>query len=110
MTVKELIEKTNWECLSGNDILNKEITGCFSGDLLSWVMGNGEKGQLWITVLTHLNVIAVAVLNEFSCVVVAQNAEVEDQVIERAKSEGVILLRTGLSAFEISRKCVELNL
>ena len=38
MTVKELIEKLDLKILVEDD-LEREVTGCYIGDLLSWVMG-----------------------------------------------------------------------
>ena len=49
MLISELIEKTGWKPVTKNVDLNTEITGVYCGDLLSWVMGNGEPGQAWTT-------------------------------------------------------------
>ncbi len=110
MSVLELVEKTNWEVLCGENLQDASIDGCFCGDLLSWVMSHGEKGQAWVTVQAHLNVIAVAVLCEFSCIIIAHDAQVEQDAIERAKNENIIVLRSKLSCYEVSKKCVELGL
>ena len=70
MNVQELIEKTGWTCIAAKEHLDRTVGGAYCGDLLSWVMGNGEPEQAWITVQVHMNVIAVAVLREFSCIVI----------------------------------------
>lgn len=98
MKVSEMIEKTGFKTVySGED---REVHGVYCGDLLSWVMGNGQPEQAWITVQSHLNVIAVAVLREFSCIVLAENAEFPEEVIERAKNEGLTLLYSDLPVYE----------
>ncbi len=109
MKINELLDETKWELLVNNVDLNKEVHGCFSGDLLSWVMANGETDQAWVTVQGHLNVIAVAVLCEFSCVIVAHGAVVEQDVIDKAQSENLILIRSSLSSYEVVKKLVALG-
>ena len=53
MTIKELIEKTGWKLSTPTLDTGIEINGAYCGDLLSWVMGNGEPQQAWITVQVH---------------------------------------------------------
>jgi len=110
MNVQELIEKTGWSCIAAKDSLDKEVSGAYCGDLLSWVMGNGEPGQAWITVQVHMNVIAVAVLREFSCIVIADNASVPEEVLERAEEEKIPLLESNIPVFETAKKLVELGI
>ncbi|MBQ1809767.1 MAG: hypothetical protein IKF18_05725 [Erysipelotrichaceae bacterium] len=98
MKVSEMIEKTGFKTVVPGE--DREVNGVYCGDLLSWVMGNGQPEQAWITVQSHLNVIAVAVLREFSCIVLAENAEFPEEVIERAKNEGLTLLYSDLPVYE----------
>ncbi len=110
MNVLELTEKTGWGCIAAKGHLDKEIKGAYCGDLLSWVMGNGEPDQAWITVQVHMNVIAVAVLREFSCIVIADGANVPEEVIERAEEEGIPLLESNLPVYDTAKKLVELGI
>ena len=89
---------------------DREIDGVYIGDLLSWVMGNGEPDQAWITVQVHMNVIAVAVLREFSCIVIADGASVPEEVLGRAEEEGIPLLESGLPVYDTAKKLVELGI
>jgi hypothetical protein len=110
MQVSELIEKTGWKLLNTSADLSKEIDGAYCGDLLSWVMGNGNPKQAWITVQVHINVIAVAVLREFSCVIVADNAAASPEMLAKADAEKLPLIASGMPAFESARKLVELGI
>lgn len=110
MKLSEFIEKTGWQCCT--DVVDKEqeVSGGFSGDLLSWVMGHGQPNQVWITVQAHINIIAVAVLREFSCIVIVEGAEIPEDTLIRANEEKVTVLKTTGSAFEAARQCIELGL
>lgn len=110
MTLKELIEQTGWQNLTPTAALDISVHGVYVGDLLSWVMGHGQPEQAWITVQGHVNVIAVAVLRELSCIIVAENAEIAQDMIERAKEEKIAVLRCKMSAYEACRKLIELGL
>ena len=110
MKIVDLINETGWTCKACKDHLDTEVSGAYCGDLLSWVMGNGEAAQAWITVQVHMNVIAVAVLREFSCIIIADNAQLPDEVIAKAEEEGIPVLESGLPVFETAKKLVELGI
>lgn len=100
MTVAQIVDKFGFEALSLPEP-EREVTGIYAGDLLSWVMGRAEQGDLWVTIMTNVNIVAVAVMADVSCVVVSENAEIEPDVIEKAKQQGVNLLRTSLSTYQV---------
>lgn len=79
---------------------NEVISG-FTCDLLSWVMAKGKPGCAWITVQTHMNVIAVASLHEMACVVCPEGIKMEEASIARAEEEGIAIVESDLSAYEI---------
>ena len=99
MKIQELVEKTNWKTLVLEDP-DAEIMGGFAGDLLSWVMGNGKPGEVWVTVQVHLNVIAVSSLCEFAGIVLCKGANMPEDVLAKAKDEGLNVLYSDLPAYE----------
>ncbi len=99
MKVKELWEKLNYEIVVDGD-MDQEITGCYIGDLLSWVMGHASPGNLWITIMSNVNVIAVAVLTEVSCIVLAEGVALDDLALKKAIDQGVCVLRTKDSVYD----------
>ncbi len=86
----------------------REVLRGYVSDLLSDVMGNSREGDVWITIQTHLNVIAVASLKDHSAVLFAGGNMPGDEVIARAAEEGVALLCSEESSFEIAGKIYEL--
>ena len=80
---------------------DREITAGYTCDLLSHVMGRGQAGMAWITVQTHMNVIAVASLLDFACVVVPEGLPVEAPILSKADEEGIVVLSSGKTAFEL---------
>ena len=100
MTVKEAIERFAFEALTLPDP-DRKIAGGYCGDLLSWVMAHGKAGMAWITVQTHMNVIAVASLMEMAAVIVPEGIEMEGPTLEKAREEGICVLQSEKTAFEL---------
>lgn len=97
---------SEFAALSGAKILtgeyeDREIACGYTCDLLSHVMGKGQADMAWITVQAHMNVIAVAALLDFACVIIPENLPVESAIIERAKDEDIIMLSSDKTAYEL---------
>ena len=101
MKVSDLMTLIDAKNLTPEVAPDKEITCGYTCDLLSWVMAHGEEGMAWVTVQTHLNVVAVAALSEMACVVLPEDIVMEPESLEKAESEGLCVLSSPLTAFEI---------
>ena len=78
-----------------------EVSCGYTCDLLSWVMANGQEGMAWVTVQIHMNVIAVAALHDMACVIMPESIEMEKESIAKAEEEGICVLESPLSGYEI---------
>ena len=101
MLIKDLIEITDFELLTGNP--EREVSGCYIGDLLSLAMSKVHKNNVWITIQSNINIIAVASLTEAGCIVINEGFEPDDGVLQRAQTEGITVLKSSLSAYEIAK-------
>lgn len=108
MTVKDLVEALNLKVFSGAEGLNNVITGGYTSDLLSDVMGSVDEGMVWVTLQTHVNVMAIASLKEVAAVVLVKNLEPEANTLEQSNNENVPILGTSDSTFEITGKIFQL--
>jgi predicted transcriptional regulator len=102
MNVKELAEKANLKVLSGEKGMDTEITGGYTCDLLSDVMGYAEQGNVWITLQTHKNVMAIASLKELAAIILVKGLQPETDTLEQSNEENIPILSTDLEEFEIS--------
>ncbi|MBQ1935253.1 MAG: hypothetical protein II351_00190 [Clostridia bacterium] len=107
MKVAELADKLHLECLTKEGDLNRDVTGCYIGDLLSWVMGRAMEGDAWITVMSNVNIIAVATLSNVSCIILAESVTPDPAVLEKAEAQEINVLRSTLSSFEIAKQISE---
>lgn len=102
MKVSEIVKKLNLEVYSGTKGLDKEIDGGYTSDLLSDVMGHADAGNIWITLQTHKNVIAIASLKEIAAVVLVKGYRPETDTMAQSNEEGIPILGTDMEAFEIT--------
>ena len=110
ITVKELQDKLGLKEVTETNNAEKTVKDGCCCDLLSWVMAKGEEGMAWITVQTHLNVIAVACLHDFACVIIPENIEVPETTIAKANEEGITVFSSDMTAYAICKKMAELNI
>jgi serine kinase of HPr protein (carbohydrate metabolism regulator) len=110
MKVKDIVSQLNFEVVTGDEGLDKEVGGVYINDLLSFVMSHGKKDDIWITVQIHPNIIAVASLLDFSCIIIPENLNIEEVTLERANKECITVLRTKLTGYEICRKLNEIGI
>lgn len=107
MTTKELKEKLALEEISLPDS-EREVTGCYIGDLLSWVMGAAQSGDAWITIMSNINIVAVAALCDTSLIILAEGVTVDDEVKKAAMTRGINILSSPKSSFALAVEIAEL--
>ena len=104
MTVKEFAEQQGFKVLAMPDG-DREVTCGYAGDLLSWVMGKAPSDAAWFTIMSNVNIVAVAMLRDVAAIVVCEGAEIGEDVIARAAEQDVNLLLSDKGIYE---NCVEL--
>lgn len=107
MKVSDLVRELNLTVFCGEAGLDAEISGGYTSDLLSDVMGHIDEGMLWVTMQTHQNIVAVATLKDVAAVLIVNGASPDEETLEKGK-EDVPLLGTPLSAFEVTGKIYSL--
>ena len=108
MKVSEIL-KLSLKQINDVDLSNK-IEGVYIGDLLSFVMANGKTGALWLTVQKHLNVIAVADLNDFAGIIFVQNSYPDQDTIAKATELKIPLFISENDAYHVAKELVNLGL
>lgn len=108
MTISELTEKLSLKTVTGN-VTEDGFDGVYAGDLLSRAMSHVEAGNLWITIMSNSNVIAVASLTECAAVILAESVELMPDAFEAAKENGILVLSSDMTVYELCVKIGELS-
>jgi hypothetical protein len=101
MTVKELATE-----LSLTEFIlprpDAVLSGGYAGDLLSWVMGRAQSGDCWVTIMSNVNVAAVALMADVSCVLLSEGVTPDPLLLDKAAAQEVNLLGSPKSTFTLS--------
>ena len=100
MRVTQIVEPLKAEVVVGERREEQEIEGGYCGDLRSDCIANAKEGSVWVTIQSHPNTVAVAVLVGIPCIVVSNYQEINEETRKRAQKEGVTILRTSLTSYQ----------
>jgi len=108
MKITDIIQPLDLTILSGQNGLSNEIKGAYVSDLLSDVIGNSKEGEIWITLQTHQNIIAVAALKDLAAIIIVKGAVPESDTIEKSNIESIPVLVSELDTFTLVGRLFEL--
>ena len=108
MKIVDIITELNLKVYSGSHGLNREVNGAYVSDLLSDVMGNAEEGEVWITLQTHKNILAVASLKELSAIILVKGLVPDKDTIDKSNEENIPVLGTDQETFKIAGRLYEI--
>ncbi len=110
VTLAQAADALHLKVLCGTEKLTRGIGGGYTSDLLSDVIAHAKKDDIWITLQVHCNIVAVAVLKEIAAVIFVNGREPDDETVSKAQAEGIPLLTSTLTAYELSGKLYELGI
>ena len=103
MTVNDLMATSDFKPIYVSDP-SRTISGGYAGDLLSWVMGRATEGCAWVTIMSNVNIVAVATLTDPACIILSESVKLDDGVLEKAQAQGINILSTDLDTFSACAK------
>jgi hypothetical protein len=101
MKVNDIVQLAELEVKAAADRLDAEVTGGYSGDLLSAVMANAKQGNVWVTWHVHPNIVAAALVVKLAAIILVSDRQPEEETVQKAQQEGMPILVSSLPAFEI---------
>src|SRR6056297_1388276 len=108
MNIKNIIEELELD--EATDLSNDiDFENVYIGDLLSVVMSNAKENSIWITIQTHLNIVAVADLIDIVGIIVVEDMEVDKDTLEKANELEIPILTTDKSAYEVACEIYQIN-
>ena len=105
--ISDIIDKYNLKAVTCPELSDREIKGGYASDLLSDVMANTKAGDIWVTLQGHPNIVAVAKLKELAGIIIVNRRTLEEETLNKAKAENIIILTSNLPAFELIGRLYE---
>jgi predicted transcriptional regulator len=110
VTVFDIVKSFALETRAGKDHLNEEVTGGYASDLLSDVIAHSHKGNIWVTIQTHPNIVAVAVMKELAGIILTGGREPDSETLKKAEEEEIPILVSPLFTFEVAGKLYRMGI
>jgi serine kinase of HPr protein (carbohydrate metabolism regulator) len=107
VTLKELAYRFDLEVLAAKNKIDREVQGGYASDLLSWVMAHAREGDVWLTIQSHPNIVAVAILVGLAGIVIAEGVEVDEKTIKKAEEEEIPILISKDPIYKLAGKFYE---
>jgi len=101
MNLSDVVKEFGLEVKTGANHLDREVSSGYVSDLLSDVLAHADEGTLWVTLHIHQNIVAVASHKDLAGIILVQGRQPEKDTIAKAEEEGIPVLVSGLSAFEL---------
>lgn len=108
MTVQDIVSQLNLTVCSGQEGLQREVKGGYTSDLLSDVMGHAQEGDIWVTLQTHKNVMAIASLKEIAAIILVKGHLRKKIRWKKAITKTSPILSSPLQTFEITGQLYKL--
>ena len=109
MTLAEIVQRLQLEVQAGDVLLSNEVTGGYASDLLSDVIAKAQEGDLWVTLQTHQNTVAVASMKGLAGIVLVNGRKPEADTLNKATEENIPLLISALPSFELIGRLYKLG-
>ena len=110
MTVSDIVNFFGLKIRTGENQLNEEVTGGYASDLLSDVIAHSRKGNIWVTIQTHPNIVAVATMKELTGIILTGGREPDSNTLQKAEEEEIPILVSSLFTFELVGKLYQMGI
>jgi len=110
MTLHDIIGRLELTVLAGGDELAHDVTRGYASDLLSDVLANGRESDVWVTLQTHKNIVAVASLRDLAGILLVSGRQPDPETVAAARREGIPLLTSTLPAFELVGRLYQMGI
>jgi len=102
MKITDIAKRLDLDLKTGADISERNATGCYIGDMLSDVLAHAKKGDIWVTVQTHINIVSVAGMKEISGIIITNGRTPDETTLKRATEEKMPVFSTSKNAFAVA--------
>jgi len=104
MKLAEVAKITGSRVVCGGELLDREVKYAFSSDLLSDVLTINKAGIMLITGLANAQTVRTAEMAEAVCVFLVRNKKADEDMIQLANDNSIVIMESRESMFGISGK------
>jgi predicted transcriptional regulator len=102
MTIRDISNKIEGQILCCEERSSLNVEFAFSSDLMSDVLTIEKENMVLITGLTNLQTVRTSEMSDISCIVMARDKKVNNEIISLARENNIVLIQSPFSVFRIS--------
>ncbi len=110
MKLQTIVEELHLTVKTGASLLDRDVSGGYAGDLLSDVLANARAGNLWVTLHTHPNIVAVASSKDLAAIILVNGRTPEPDTLRKAEEENIPILISNAPTYSVVCKLGELGI
>ncbi len=110
MKLKSILSELELSPEAGKDYLDRNVERGYVSDMMSDVIANCKKGDLWITFQTHLNIAAVASMREIAAVIFIKGRRPGQEVLKKADEMKLPLICSDMTAYELAGRLYKMGI
>ncbi len=110
MTIADIVKQLSLSVQAASSRLDAEVTGGYASDLLSCVMAKARQGNVWVTLQSHINIVAVAALLQLAAVIITEGKLPDAATLDKANEEGIPILTTASTTFKVVGQLAQLGI
>lgn len=101
MNLRDIVTTLGLEVKTGENLLDRQASGGYAGDLLSDVLAHAKEGEVWITLQTHPNIVAVASAKKLAAIIIVHGRLPETATLQKAAEEQIPILVSHRSTYDV---------
>lgn len=101
MKLSDIVKGLNLSVKAGRTLPDREVTGGYAGDMLSDVLAHSRKGDIWVTLQVHLNIIPVASMKELAGIIIVNDRSPDEETLRKAEEENIPVMGTRMNTFQV---------
>lgn len=99
MKINDLLDNESFEVYFYNGT-NSIINNIVCSDLHSYALNKLKSNDIWITVIAHMNTLAVAKLKNISCIILADGIKPSEDILKAAEEHKITMLASRYPVYE----------
>jgi predicted transcriptional regulator len=110
LKLTEVVEKLQLDVRTGRDALDVLVNKGYASDLMSDVIANTNEQDIWVTLQTHQNIVAVAVMKSLAGILLVKGRQPDEATVEKAEAENIPIMISDLPAFELVGRLYQMGI